>query len=79
MTELIKTHPIDWTERLKNWREALLTMNLPDERMEVHPDGEAHRLAEGFLRTCNGGTARAYGYLLVDHLRWLEFESLSPG
>jgi hypothetical protein len=35
-------------------------------------------LAEGFLRTCNGGTDRAYAYLLVDHLRWLEFESLSP-
>jgi hypothetical protein len=44
----------------------------------LHPDGEAHRLAGGFLRTCNGGTDRAYGYLLVDHLRWLEFESLSP-
>ena len=44
----------------------------------LHPDGEADRLAEGFLRTCNGGTDRAYAYLLVDHLRWLEFESLSP-
>jgi len=44
----------------------------------LHPDGEADRLAEGFLRTCNGGTDRAYAYLLVNHLRWLEFESLSP-
>ncbi len=26
----------------------------------LHPDGEADRLAEGFLRTCNGGTDRAY-------------------
>ena len=34
MAELVKPHPIDWTERLKNWREALLTMNLPDERMD---------------------------------------------
>src|SRR5260370_42668534 len=45
----------------------------------LHPDGEADRLAAGFLRTCNGGTDRAYAYLLGDHLRWLEFESLSPG
>lgn len=44
----------------------------------LHPDGEADRLAEGFLRTCNGGTDRAYAYLLVDHLRWLEFEGLVP-
>ena len=44
----------------------------------LHPDGVAHRLAEGFPRTCNGGTDRAYAYLLVDHLRWLEFDSLSP-
>ena len=44
----------------------------------LHPDGEADRLAEGFLRACNGGTDRAYAYLLVDHLRWLEFESQSP-
>ncbi len=34
MAELVKPHPIDWTERLKNWRESLLTMNLPDERMD---------------------------------------------
>src|ERR1035437_10723035 len=34
MAELVKPHPINWTERLKNWREALLTMNLPDERMD---------------------------------------------
>ena len=42
------------------------------------PDGGVHRLGDGFLRACNGGTDRAYAYLLVDHLRWLEFESLSP-
>lgn len=34
MAELAKPLPIDWTERLKNWREALLTMNLPDDRMD---------------------------------------------
>jgi integrase len=44
----------------------------------VYPDGSVYRLADGFLRTCNGGTDRAYAYLLVDHLRWLEFEALSP-
>lgn len=37
-----------------------------------------HRLADRFLRTCNGGTDRAYAYLLVDHLRWMESESLVP-
>ncbi len=45
----------------------------------LHPTARCHRLGDGFLRTCNGGTDRAYAYLLVDHLRWLEFESLSPG
>lgn len=44
----------------------------------VLPGGELHRTADGFLRTCGGGTDRTYGYLLVDHLRWLEFEGLSP-
>ena len=34
MAELAKPLPIDWTERLKNWRQALLTMNLPDDRMD---------------------------------------------
>jgi len=44
----------------------------------VCADGAVHRLADGFLRTCSGGTDRAYAYLLVDHLRWLESEGLSP-
>lgn len=43
----------------------------------LHDDGQVHRLADRFLRTCNGGTDRTYGYLLVDHLRWLEFEALT--
>jgi integrase len=42
----------------------------------VLPGGEVHRTADGFLRTCRGGTDRTYAYLLVDHLRWLEFEGL---
>lgn len=41
-------------------------------------DGGVHGLADGFLRTHEAGTARTYAYLLVDHLRWLEFEGLSP-
>ncbi len=44
----------------------------------LYPDGAVHRLADGLLRTCNGGTDRTYAYLLVDHLRWLEFEGLTP-
>ncbi len=44
----------------------------------LYPDGTAHRMGDRFLRTCNGGTDRAYAYLLVDHLRWLEFEGLLP-
>jgi integrase len=43
----------------------------------VLPAGEVHRVADGFLRTREGGTDRTYAYLLVDHLRWLEFEGLS--
>jgi hypothetical protein len=43
----------------------------------LRPDGEVHRLGDGFLRTCNGGTDRAYAYLMVDHLRWMEFECLA--
>ncbi|WP_433510581.1 hypothetical protein ACQP2T_42880 [Nonomuraea sp. CA-143628] len=39
----------------------------------VLPGGEVHRAADGFLRTREGGTDRVYAYLLVDHLRWLEF------
>jgi integrase len=42
------------------------------------PGGEVHWMADGFLRTREGGTDRTYAYLLVDHLRWLEFEGLSP-
>jgi hypothetical protein len=42
------------------------------------PDGEVHRLADGFLRAKEGGTDRTYSYLLVDHVRWLEFEGLRP-
>jgi integrase len=41
------------------------------------PDGEVSRTPDGFLRTLGVGTARTYAYLLVDHLRWLEFEGLS--
>jgi hypothetical protein len=37
----------------------------------VCPDGAVHRFADGFLRTCSGGTDRAYACLLVDHLRWV--------
>lgn len=44
----------------------------------VVPSGEVHRTADGFLRGREGGTDRTYAYLLVDHLRWLEFEGLGP-
>lgn len=40
------------------------------------PDGRVDHLADRFLRTCAGGTDRTYAHLLVDHLRWLEFECL---
>jgi hypothetical protein len=36
-----------------------------------------HLVADGFLRRCAGGTDRTYAYLLVDHLRWLQFEALT--
>lgn len=36
-------------------------------------------MADPFLRTCGGGTDRTYAYLLVDHLRWLDFEGLLSG
>ncbi|MGQ4619862.1 tyrosine-type recombinase/integrase [Nocardia sp. R7R-8] len=42
------------------------------------PSGAVYRLADGFLRARNGGTDRTYAYLLVDHLRWLVAEGLSP-
>jgi hypothetical protein len=35
-------------------------------------------MPDRFLRQRAGGTDRTYAYLLVDHLRWLEFEGLSP-
>lgn len=44
----------------------------------VRPDGLVHREADGFLRALEPGTSRTYAYLLVDHLRWLERERLSP-
>ncbi|HMG64471.1 MAG TPA: tyrosine-type recombinase/integrase, partial [Streptosporangiaceae bacterium] len=43
----------------------------------VLPGGGVHGEPDGFLRRCAGGTDRTYAYLLVDHLRWLEFEGLS--
>lgn len=43
----------------------------------VLADGQVSWMPDGFLRTHEGGTARTYAYLLVDHLRWLEFEGLS--
>ncbi|QLH27262.1 tyrosine-type recombinase/integrase [Streptomyces sp. Rer75] len=43
----------------------------------LESDGSVRRLADGFLRSCRGGTDRTYAYLLVDHLRWLEFEGLA--
>ncbi|EUA09787.1 phage integrase family protein [Mycobacterium kansasii 662] len=39
--------------------------------------GAVYGVADGYLRRCAGGTDRTYAYLLVDHLRWLEFESLT--
>jgi integrase len=44
----------------------------------VLPGGELDCLPDLFLRQRAGGTDRTYAYLLVDHLRWLEFEGLSP-
>lgn len=41
-------------------------------------DGEVCMMADRFLRRCEGGTDRTYAYLLVDHLRWLEYECLTP-
>src|ERR1035437_9776556 len=43
------------------------------------PDGAVHEAADRFLRGYDGsGTQRTYAYLLVDHLRWLEREALTP-
>jgi hypothetical protein len=36
----------------------------------LREDGTAYEIADGFLRSCAGGTDRTYAYLLVDHLRW---------
>ncbi|WP_199920895.1 hypothetical protein [Streptomyces sp. NRRL S-237] len=44
----------------------------------VKPGGQVHPVADSFLRTCDVGTARTYAYLIVDHLRWLPYEGLSP-
>ena len=44
----------------------------------VWPEGTVHPEADRFLRRHEGsGTQRTYGYLLVDHLRWLERECLA--
>lgn len=45
----------------------------------VWPEGAVHDAAEGFLRGYEGsGTQRTYAFLLVDHLRWLDREALTP-
>lgn len=38
--------------------------------------GRVDAMADGFLRTLDGGTDRTYAYLLVEHLRWLAAEGL---
>ena len=43
----------------------------------LRADGQIYEIADGFLRTCAGGTDRTYAYLLVDHLRWLQGEALT--
>ena len=43
------------------------------------PEGAVHEVADRFLRGFEGsGTQRTYAYLLLDHLRWLEREALTP-
>lgn len=44
----------------------------------LQPGGAVYSMPDLFLRQRAGGTDRTYAYLLVDHLRWLEFEGLSP-
>ncbi|MEV0150318.1 MULTISPECIES: hypothetical protein [unclassified Nonomuraea] len=44
----------------------------------VGSDGIVHEAADGLLRLLEVGTAKTYAYLLVDHLRWLRQEGLSP-
>ena len=45
----------------------------------VWPEGAVHKAADQFLRNFEGsGTQRTYAFLLVDHLRWLEREALTP-
>jgi hypothetical protein len=44
----------------------------------VGPDGNLWSIVDGFLRGCEPGTARTYAYMLVDHLRWLPTEGLTP-
>jgi hypothetical protein len=43
----------------------------------VGPDGAVLPIVDGFLRGTETGTARTYGYMLVDHLRWLPTEGLT--
>jgi integrase len=41
--------------------------------------GRIDRRVDAFLRTFTGsGTQRTYAYVMVDHLRWLAYESLTP-
>jgi integrase len=45
----------------------------------VWPEGVVHEAADRFLRDFEGsGTQRTYAYLLLDHLRWLDREALTP-
>src|SRR5258708_18035946 len=41
--------------------------------------GRIDRQVDAFLGTHTGsGTQRTYAYVMVDHLRWLAYESLTP-
>lgn len=45
----------------------------------LRPCGSVHAAADRYLATYAGsGSDRPYAYLLVDHLRWLESEKLTP-
>jgi integrase len=45
----------------------------------LEPSGTVHAAADRYLATYAGtGSDRPYAYLLVDHLRWLENEELTP-
>lgn len=43
----------------------------------VRSDGTVDELPDSFLRQHSSGTSKTYAYLLVDHLRWLEFHGLA--